>query len=101
MNSGMYIIDGDLTPPEFYLGQNYPNPFCEKTTIKYCVAYKTWIRIIVFNPEGKIIKKLVDEEKNAGTYELEFNAYDLTSGVYSYQLRAGNFSQTKKLLLTK
>ncbi|MEJ2618408.1 MAG: hypothetical protein P8Z35_25860, partial [Ignavibacteriaceae bacterium] len=62
----------NLVPVEFYLGQNYPNPFKEKTTIKYCVAYKTRIKITVFNSKGEIIERLVDEEKEAGTYKLEF-----------------------------
>ena len=62
----------NLVPEEFYLGQNYPNPFKEKTTIKYCVAYKTNIKITVFNSKGEIIEKLVDQVKEAGTYKLEF-----------------------------
>ncbi len=63
----------DLEPSEFYLSQNYPNPFREKTIIKYCVAYKTRVKLTVYNSEGKEIKKLVDEEKNPGTYEVEFS----------------------------
>ena len=67
-----YKIMNDLVPSEFYLSQNYPNPFREKTTIKFCVAYKTKVKLEVFNSEGKLIKKLLDEEKEAGTYEIEF-----------------------------
>ena len=93
-------------PSEFYLGQNYPNPFKERTTIKYCVAYKSKVRIIVFDSKNKILKKLLDEEKDAGTYEVVFNSHsgeaqNLSSGVYFYQLKAGNFMQTKKMLLLK
>ncbi len=62
----------ELEPSEFSVGQNYPNPFKEKTVIKYCVAYKTRVQIIVYNSEGKEIEKLVDEEKKPGTYEVEF-----------------------------
>ena len=56
------------------MGQNYPNPFKEKTVIKYCVAYKTRVQIVVYDSEGKLIVKLVDEEKKPGTYEVEFSA---------------------------
>jgi hypothetical protein len=102
----------DLVPNEFYLFQNYPNPFKDKTTIKYCVAYKTRIRITVFNTEGEMIEKLVDEEKEAGTYKLEFPSIEcsqpddkesekLTDGNYLYRLEAGNYTSDKKMKLEK
>ena len=62
----------NLVPTEFYLFQNYPNPFTEKTSIKYCMAYKTRVRITIYNSEGEMIKKLVDEVKEPGTYEVAF-----------------------------
>jgi len=89
-----------LVPSEFYLSQNYPNPFSEKTTIKFCVAYKAKVRLEVFNPEGEMIKKLLDEEKEAGTYEVEFSACGLSEGTYIYQLQVGDFLSTKKMLKT-
>ena len=108
-DNGMVIKE--LAPPEFFLSQNYPNPFSEKTVIKYCVAYKTRVQISVYNTEGEEIKKLVDEEKNPGTYEVEFsaeggsvsggNAYSLPSGIYFYQLKAGDYTKTKKMVLMK
>ena len=67
----------DLIPPEFYLGQNYPNPFSEKTIIKYCVAYQTKVRITIYDSEGEMIDKLVDEVKEPGTYEVEFSMSEL------------------------
>ena len=102
----------DLSPNEFYLFQNYPNPFKEKTTIKYCVAYKTRVRITVFNIGGKMIEKLVDEEKEAGTYKVEFkqavsNPPERNSEIqfkndkYLYQLNAGNYSSDKQMILEK
>ena len=96
----------NLVPSEFYLSQNYPNPFREKTIIKFCIAYKTKVRLEVLNSEGNIIKVLIDEEKEAGTYEIEFNSHfgegrNLTSGVYFYQLQAGEFKSTKKMILMK
>ena len=104
------VVD-NLTPSEFYLSQNYPNPFSEKTKIKYCVAYKTKVKIEVFSSEGKMIKILIDEEKEAGTYEIEFsrvagyasggNANGLSSGTYFYRLVAGDYKNEKKMLLSK
>lgn len=91
----------ELEPSEFYLSPNYPNPFKERTTIKYCVAYRTRVQIIVYNSEGKGIEKLINEVKNPGTYELEFKAPALPSGVYTYQLTAGDYVEMKKMILMK
>ena len=62
----------EISPIQFYLSQNYPNPFREKTVIKYCVAYKTRVQITIYNSAGKEIEKLVDAEKEAGTYGVGF-----------------------------
>ena len=91
----------DLVPSEFFLSQNYPNPFSEKTTIKFCVAFKTKVRLEVFDSESKMIKKLLDEEKEAGTYEIEFSASGLPEGIYFYKLQAGDYLSTKKMLIMK
>jgi hypothetical protein len=99
----------ELVPSEFYLGQNYPNPFKEKTIIKYCLAYKTKVLITVFNSKGELIDKLVDEEKDAGTYDVEFNSYvkhsgesqNLAEGEYYYKIKAGNYTSVKKMVLLK
>ena len=101
MNSTKNTAMNDLVPSEFYLSQNYPNPFSEKTTIKFCVAYKTNVKLEVFNSEGKMIKKLLDEEKEAGTYEVDFDASGLPEGIYIYQLQAGDFLSRKKMLMMK
>jgi|SRR3972149_10221984 len=94
------LVD-DLVPSEFFLSQNYPNPFSEETTIKFCVAYKTKVKLEVFNSEGKMIKKLLDEEKEAGTYEVELNARGLAEVTYIYQLQAGDFLAMKKMTLLR
>ena len=97
----------DLEPSEFFLSQNYPNPFSEKTTIKFCIAYKTKVRIEIFNSERKMIKILIDEEKKAGTYEIEFDAVEtglapsLQSKTYYYQLIAGDYKCEKRMALKK
>ncbi|MBE0571079.1 MAG: hypothetical protein IH618_05990 [Ignavibacteriaceae bacterium] len=67
-------FENELEPSEFYLSPNYPNPFKEKTTIKYCVPYRTKVLLAVYNEESNEVIKLVNEEKNPGTYEVEFNA---------------------------
>ena len=99
----------DLVPSEFYLSQNYPNPFKEKTTIKYCVPDKTLIKLTVFDADMNIIDELENEVKEAGTYEVEFsaedgsasggNAYNLASGTYFYRLEAKGFNKTKEMIL--
>jgi len=99
----------DVIPLEFHLSQNYPNPFSEKTTIKYCVPYKTRVRLTVYNSEGEEIEKLIDEDKKPGTYEIKFKASachsgesgNLSEGIYSYSLEAGDYSSQKKMLLQK
>ncbi|OGU63690.1 MAG: hypothetical protein A2W30_05590 [Ignavibacteria bacterium RBG_16_36_9] len=95
----------ELVPSEFYLCQNYPNPFKEKTVIKYCVAYKTRVKLTVYNAEGEVIEKLIDEEKKPGTYEVVFQSAvgsrQLANGNYLYRLEAGNFTSEKKMQLIK
>jgi hypothetical protein len=90
-------------PLAFYLSQNYPNPFRETTRIKYCVAYRTRVRLTVANSAGEVINTLVDEEKNPGTYAIDFAAgvspageeRNLASGKYSYRLEAGDYLSEK------
>ncbi len=96
----------NLVPSEFYLSQNYPNPFNEKTTIKLCVPYKTRVKVDVFDVEGILVRTLLDEEKEAGTYEVDLDSSSLPGaglggceGIYVYQLRAGGYSATKKMVL--
>ena len=91
----------DLDPSAFYLSQNNPNPFKDKTIIKYCVAYRTNVKITVFNHKGEMIKTLVDEEKDTGNYEIEIDATDLQEEVYLYKIQAGEYRSEKKMLLQK
>jgi hypothetical protein len=100
----MYIRNSywnEVIPVQFYLDQNYPNPFRGKTSIRYSVAYKTKVIIIVINTEGDVIEKLISQEQDAGTYEIDFNADGLAEGSYFYQIIAGNYSCTKKMELIK
>ena len=94
-------IDVNSIPKEYILYQNYPNPFNPVTVIKYSIASPSAVQIKVFDILGNKIVTLVNEEKLAGTYELTWNAVNLPSGVYFYQLKAGSFIQTKKMILLK
>jgi hypothetical protein len=96
------IVEVDWTPvSSFNLAQNYPNPFNPATTFKYGIMEKANVKLLVINSLGEEIAVLVNEEKEAGNYSLVFNGVDLPSGVYYYQLKAGNFVETKKMLLIK
>jgi len=90
----------DLIPTEYYLSQNYPNPFKEKTTIKYCLPEKVKVRIKVFDHEGKMVNELINQEQDEGTYQVEFNGSDLKRGEYTYLIEAGSCVIRKKMILT-
>ena len=91
----------NLVPNQFLLEQNYPNPFNPTTTIKYSVTEVSKVSLILFNLLGQEIITLVNDEKPAGNYSVNFNAVNLSSGVYFYRLQAGSFVQTKKMILLK
>jgi hypothetical protein len=95
------IEDEIDNPLEFSLSQNYPNPFNPTTTIKFSIAKKSFTVLSVFNSVGQKIKDLARGEFSAGIYHCEFNAAELPSGVYFYQLKSGNFTETKRMLLLK
>jgi len=103
-NSGVSFVEEeqiDKMPTEFLLSYNYPNPFNPSTKIKYSVPQSSNVVIKVYDILGNEIETLVNEEKSAGSYELTWNAKGLSSGVYFYQLRAGSFVETKKMVLIK
>ncbi len=88
-------------PDNFSLSQNYPNPFNSMTNIKFKVASSKLIKLVVYDLLGREIKTLVNEMLQPGDYSVRFDAVDLPSGVYFYRLKAGDFSETKKMVLTK
>ena len=117
-NYGVYFFETDIVtdvedvnskinPSKFTLEQNYPNPFNPTTKIKYSTPSSVeshldaYVQLKVFDILGREITTLVNEKKQPGEYEVEFNASNLPSGVYFYQLQAGDFVQTKKMLLLK
>jgi hypothetical protein len=93
--------DDNFLITEYKLEQNYPNPFNPSTRIKYQVSSISFASLVVFDILGNEIETLVNEEKPSGTYEITWYAENLPSGVYFYQLKAGDFIHSKKMVLLK
>jgi photosystem II stability/assembly factor-like uncharacterized protein len=91
----------DELPTEFIISQNYPNPFNPSTTFRYSIPTQSKVVIKVYDILGNEIATLIDEEKPVGTYELTWNAANLSSGIYFYQLKAGDYVIAKKMILLK
>jgi hypothetical protein len=91
----------EIIPQDYVLYNNYPNPFNPTTKIMYSIPQKSQVVIKMFDILGSEIETLVNEEKPAGTYEITWYAADLPSGVYFYQLRAGAFIETRKMVLLR
>ena len=91
----------ELLPGNFALFQNYPNPFNPSTTIKYSLAEGGRVIIKIFDILGKEVITLTDEYKDAGYYEIDFRAENLSSGIYFYKIASGSFSETKKMVLLR
>ena len=85
----------------FSLSNNYPNPFNPSTTIKYSIPKQSNVTLKVFDVLGSEMLTLVNKEQSHGNYEIEFNGSELTSGIYFYRLQAGDFVETKKMILLK
>lgn len=108
--NGTFIYDG-LTigitnistevPAEYKLEQNYPNPFNPTTNITIDIQKSANVKLVVYDIRGKEVATLVNEEIKPGTYNVDFNASNLTSGTYFYRMTAGSFSETKKMVLIK
>ena len=99
----------ELVPSEFYLSQNYPNPFKDKATIKYCLSEKAEVELTLLNSKREKVKELFSKVQKAGTYETILDSQGLADEVYYYQLKAVDpesgtrqlFFETKKMLLKK
>jgi len=97
-------IEGEntLTTPEDYsLEQNYPNPFNPTTTIEFSIPQSGQVNLAVYDILGERVISLVNEERIAGKYSVQFNASALASGIYCYTLQAGSFFESKKMLIIK
>jgi photosystem II stability/assembly factor-like uncharacterized protein len=88
-------------PSTFNLEQNYPNPFNPVTTINYRIPNMGYVELLIYNSLGEKIKILVDEIKSSGKHEFKFDASNLSSGIYYYELRFGNYKKVRKMLVLK
>lgn len=95
------VEDINILPSEFILEQNYPNPFNPSTKISWQSPVNGWQTLKVYDVLGNEVATLVNEYRDAGNYEINFDASKLSSGVYYYQLRSGEFIQTKKMIYLK
>ncbi|MCI0448361.1 MAG: FG-GAP-like repeat-containing protein [Chlorobi bacterium] len=97
---GILQISSDV-PESFFLYQNYPNPFNPVTKIKFSIQERGAVRLVIFDILGKEVSSLIDQPLQQGTYETEFDASNLASGIYFYTLQSANFTLTKKMILIK
>ena len=88
-------------PTQTILSQNYPNPFNPKTSINYSIAKAGHVKVMIYNMLGQKILTLVDENKTAGNYSVNFNAENLESGIYFYRLQTDNYIKSKRMVLMK
>ena len=93
--------DKDVVPGELSLSQNFPNPFNPTTRISFTLPKREFVTLNVYSAYGQVVKTLVSKEQPAGTYEVEFDAGNLPSGVYIYQLKTSNRILTRRMILTK
>jgi hypothetical protein len=97
------IENDEILLDKFKLEQNYPNPFNPTTTIKYSIPELSFVTIKIFNVLGSEVAALANEEKPAGSYNVQFiiKNLQLSSGVYFYRLEAGGFVEIKKMMILK
>lgn len=88
-------------PDNYFLSQNYPNPFNPSTVIHYRIPEISFVTITVYDLLGREVATLINEEKQSGNYEIKFDAFGLSSGVYYYQIKAGDFIQSRKMVLLR
>lgn len=102
-NSGLTFVNNfyHKPPSKYVLRGNYPNPFNPSTKIKFEVPEKSNVQITVYNAEGKEITTIIDEQLKPGTYETEWDGSAFASGIYFYRLNAGDYLETKKMILLK
>jgi len=94
-------VEDYLVPKNFDLSQNYPNPFNPTTTIEYSIPKDANVSIKIYDVLGKEVATLVNEQRSAGTYIINWNASNFSSGLYFYRITAGEFADTKKMFLIK
>jgi len=90
-----------VIPTAYMLFQNYPNPFNPSTQIRYDLPEQAFVTLKVFDILGREVQTLVDRQQQAGRYEVPFDARNVSSGVYFYQLRANGFQETKRMIIVR
>lgn len=93
--------EDNITPAEFRMEQNYPNPFNPSTIIKYSIPTSEFVTLKVYDVLGNEVAILVNEEKPAGNYQVDYKSSNLSSGTYFYKITMGKFSETKKMIVLK
>jgi hypothetical protein len=99
--TGRVIDSSNELPMKFQLHQNYPNPFNGISKIKYQIAKRSNVKMVIYDILGQELETLVDETLSPGKYELEWDATNYSSGVYYYRLVAGDYTETRKMVLIK
>ncbi len=97
---GILPIDKEI-PSQFSLSQNYPNPFNPKTKIRFALPKSSFANLVVYDALGSEVATLVNEHLNPGTYEVDWDGSGFASGIYYYKLTAGDYTETKKMVLMK
>jgi len=91
----------NIIPKEYSLSQNYPNPFNPVTHLEFGISNLGFVSLKIYDVLGREVKTLVNEIKTAGKYKIEFDGSNFASGVYFYRIEAGDFVQTKRMVLVK
>ena len=104
--SGTLVLDGELIPKKFALHQNYPNPFNPITTLRYDLPEGALVNVTIYDMMGRVVKTMVNSQQNAGFKSVRWNAtndkgFQVSAGLYLYTIQAGEFRQTKKMVLLK
>jgi hypothetical protein len=101
-NGGVtFLEEENQIPLDYSLSQNYPNPFNPTTQISFSIPTTNIVRIKIYALTGELVETLLNEEKNAGTYTIYWDANGKSSGVYFYKIEAGDFVELKKMILLK
>ena len=94
-------VDEENIVTDYYLAQNFPNPFNPNTQIEFGLKKRSFVSLNIYDILGNLVKEILNRELSAGVYKVNVNASDLTSGVYFYNLSTEDFIQAKKMILLK
>jgi hypothetical protein len=104
--SGTMSLDGELIPNMYALHQNYPNPFNPTTTLRYDLPEDALVNITIYDMMGRVVSNLVSSQQNAGYKSIQWDATNnqgqqVSAGLYLYTIQAGDYNQSKKMVLLK